>query len=139
MSGAIAVFACVSFFSFFCGAAGREFSFFFLSSTFFAFLALGPLPCQNTFVPAFSAVFVLCGPSTSRKRSTRHKGQFFFSKKRRRCRHRHFIHSEERYPLTHTHEQEEEEGREKKRRERRARDVFESRSDIFFFILSPLF
>ena len=113
------------------------FPFFDLFSFFGSF---GPLPCQNTFVPAsLLGGFCALWPFDLEEESTRQQqGQFFFSKKEEEgCRHRfrHFIHSLRRKIPTHTHhthEQEEEEGREKKRRERRARDVFESRSDNFF-------
>jgi hypothetical protein len=89
--------ACASlFFLFFAELLGVSFLLFPFFDLFFVFWLFWPFALPKHFrVPAFSAVFVLCGPSTSEEESTRQQqGQFFFSKKEEEgCRHRfrHFI------------------------------------------------
>ena len=73
----IAVRACVSFFSFFCGAAGREFP----SFSFFP-LRKKKLRVFDLFL-ALLGGFVPLRLSTWVKETTRHKDSFFFQKKRR--------------------------------------------------------
>jgi hypothetical protein len=92
----IAVRVRLFFFFFFAELLGVSFLLFPFFDLFSFFGSFGPFALPKHFRgPAFSAVFVLCGPSTSEEESTRQQqDSFFFSKKEEEgCRHRfrHFI------------------------------------------------
>jgi hypothetical protein len=135
--------ACASlFFLFFCGAAGREFPSFSFLRPFFVFWLFWPFALPKHFrVPAFSAVFVLCGPSTSRKsRRGNNRDSFFFQKKKKKGADivsvTSFIHSEERYPRTHTtHTNKKKKKEEKRSGERGERETSLNLARITFFCL----